>query len=1397
MNEPDFDAFLQGSAEDKQHRVCEELLANPETIVNVDSTVADDSLLSALRMAGESIPNDHELESLVERVEKLVPRHSITTDELSRFLDSGELPDELGKVDRFRIIEILASGGMGLVFRAIDPNLDREVCIKMLSPRLEFDSEAISRFERETREAARMNSERIVTVLEVGRQRGLPYFVMPMLEGMSLRSMLDVNGPVPPDRALQITRQLAEGLQYMHDQELLHRDIKPDNLWLTKTGDVVLLDFGLTRSTNESIDSEAPITCQGTVIGTPSYMSPEQVKGKELDQRSDLFSVGVVLVEMLTGQSPFKKANLFSTMMSVAGDEVEMDQFEEMRKIPVGLQELAQRLLHKIPGDRVDSATSLIGIMNQIESSPKSMPATLPVKNAGGSWKLAVAACLFGMLLSAMAFAAWFATDKGTLVVSTNDPDVEVKIAGEQVNVHDPISRRDYQIKIGETPLPSGVYQLETEAENGGLVFSSQTIEIRRGAKTIVSVELVDSKPSVDAKSTVGSKSNNESVEDLPWADTTRKASAHGTADGGSFVQEVRELPSLSFKDADLDISSGLFDRAVVQNPKKLDGVEAWTIERLEGVSLNLERNISGTLYAGVEREASTADGFLRIFDSRGELVNVIPVSGRTARVKWSANAEDLIAVSSLVRDVEKKGVYRYAITVWQITPSGVRLLRSIRASSGSFNWNAGYRIIYFVDDKLSAYRLDSGEKWSMPEASGREFLYDGAVSPNGRFVATYSMASGNPQISIWDLKSGKFMTAVPAGIGATWGQDSQYIAVDCRRTFGGSRAEENTLEIWDMVSQQKTKSFSKPNRESSCISPSLRMFAIKSKSGEVVVTDTSTRREQRLPVPNEFTENSAGDFSIQWTRDDRLKVRNRKRVAYWMRGEFGLSGRFGKVMLYSEIDPPRSLQLELAHVVRTATGELDVFGRLRNEGNESSDGDDFGRRGRRGNESNENFQVFRVRLNLADNSISSISSFANMKWFDRMFRLSIFGNEVYDSPAMLSPSGRFVLAWDASPKNDAFGVPRRIRVVDLENSDRVLPVGNLNSISGTDWSHDGRLLLVRGVEHGARGRQDVCVVIDLERWEERVVEGMPQKPATNFYEWNDGFVFCFAEILNERTRVSKWKVGYIGSKKGAKFQALEGEFSSIYFSDRQGSDIFLEGKRFVENEAKDDASQPTVFFKLSTELTLTEIPRESYPGRDSWKSFVSYDGKYRIGQLVDDNSNEAKPQRPRFSIYRAASSGKEGQDTNTSLWEGEITGVRWHPTANSAIWRRWSNDSLQLFTPEKMAEPIHYSGVESATPIEGGWLIVEKQKIKQLDFDGEVVAELSFDEDDSGALANPTWLFSDGFVMGSNKSLHIVFETDQEFRVLTPSEFMRVFPNAKLPQLKPTGSLHQRLEIE
>ena len=185
--------FLRGAVDDQTQKRCEDRLLqsaeNRDTLAALADTVNDDSLLAALKLgdannpetSGFALTDGPQLQGLVEKIEALVPRHSISADELSRIFDPSDNPQSLGRIGRFEVTEFLASGGMGLVFRAVDPELNREVCIKLLSPSHEFNAEAKSRFDRESREMAKMNCERIVTVLEVASQKELPYFVMPLL----------------------------------------------------------------------------------------------------------------------------------------------------------------------------------------------------------------------------------------------------------------------------------------------------------------------------------------------------------------------------------------------------------------------------------------------------------------------------------------------------------------------------------------------------------------------------------------------------------------------------------------------------------------------------------------------------------------------------------------------------------------------------------------------------------------------------------------------------------------------------------------------------------------------------------------------------------------------------------------------------------------------------------------------------------------------------------------------------------------------------------------------------------------------------------------------------------------------------------------------------------------
>jgi Tol biopolymer transport system component len=264
------------------------------------------------------------------------------------------------RIGPYEITGWLGAGGMGDVYRARDPRLGREVAIKVIPEIFAADPSRLQRFEQEARAAGQLNHPNILAVLDVGVDGGAPYIVSELLDGESLRSRL-AGGALPPRKALDYARQIANGLAAAHDRKIVHRDIKPDNLFVTSDGRVKILDFGIAKLTAASDDDARPTiakteTAPGTVVGTASYMSPEQVRGEIVDHRSDLFSLGTVLHEMLTGRAAFARETGADTMAAVLKEEpAELVAAD----VPPALARIVSRCLEKSREMRFQSARDL------------------------------------------------------------------------------------------------------------------------------------------------------------------------------------------------------------------------------------------------------------------------------------------------------------------------------------------------------------------------------------------------------------------------------------------------------------------------------------------------------------------------------------------------------------------------------------------------------------------------------------------------------------------------------------------------------------------------------------------------------------------------------------------------------------------------------------------------------------------------------------------------------------------------------------------------------------------------------------------------------------------------------------------------------------------------------
>jgi len=336
------------------------------------------------------------------------------------------------KLGPYEIVAPLGAGGMGEVYRARDSRLGREVAIKVLPAALSRDTDALSRFEREARAVAALSHPNILAIHDFGSESGLSYAVTELLEGETLRERLSV-GPLPWRKAIEFGIAIAEGLSAAHAKGIVHRDVKPENMFVTADGRVKILDFGLARGEaaltpyGETSAPTTPATAAGTVLGTVGYMAPEQVRGQPADARSDIFSLGCVLHEMITGRRAFSRETGAETMTAILRE----DPPPLPRHVPAELERVIARCLEKSPGERLQSSHDLASRLKDILALSGATERSVLPRRRGRTASLVVAA---GVIFAAASVGIYLGTRHGRgidslavlpFVNASGDPGVE------------------------------------------------------------------------------------------------------------------------------------------------------------------------------------------------------------------------------------------------------------------------------------------------------------------------------------------------------------------------------------------------------------------------------------------------------------------------------------------------------------------------------------------------------------------------------------------------------------------------------------------------------------------------------------------------------------------------------------------------------------------------------------------------------------------------------------------------------------------------------------------------------------------------------------------------------------------------------------------------------------
>lgn len=786
----------------------------------------EDSEIHRLVGMAEAIHDTHTADS-AETEDGSAAKYKPSTDDIAtQILSPAEAEDEIGRLEGYRVLEVLGMGGMGVVFKAEDLELKRLVAIKAMLPHVAAASTSTCRrFLREAQATAAVHHDNIVTIHQVSQRGDVPFLVMHLLEGESLGSRLAREGKLPIDEACRIARDTAEGLHAAHGKGLTHRDIKPDNIWLESVGKalpdsqsvsrsagsantpsgrpeltrVKILDFGLAHVN----DSELDLTQTGVVVGTPSYLAPEQVRGLAVDARADLFSLGVVLYLMLTGKRPFHRGSTVATLRAI-DSETPPTPASVRHDIPHELSDLVMKLLEKETDQRVQSSLEFIDALRRIEQkreATRQMPVVEVSPEAGGNSRrprfprsiiLASAAASFLLLLGVI------------LIIKDKDGGIIARIFA-----------------------PKGA-SVEIESEDDR-------------------VDNVNVGDNVDVVS-VGDRVNPPNARE---ADDRRADS-----DGQQQLLPPTERPPLNDDEAEPPSPAKV---AFVQRPGKLaasDGEEIkhWTVVSREPIRWGHETRMASLRGDGKLLATFGGDGYVRVWDvMTNELRHVLIGHDAGSCLSWHAG---------------QRWMYERATTQWY----GPIMWAPGDVGDGAGAMREGvegnrYLATASRDGSLRVWDTDNGK-----EIVNKPGPVDGismlAWSPNGNLLAA-AYATGD--VRCWRTSEKweelpKLSELDSPALAMAWSPDSQSLAIYDRPHFG-------KIHVWKPV-ESETYSIAEPAVIADVQRgyPPMRWsqdgsLAFASQQG-VKVCETKTWSVEKT-IRNESNENDPAKF-VAWSPDGR-----------------------------------------------------------------------------------------------------------------------------------------------------------------------------------------------------------------------------------------------------------------------------------------------------------------------------------------------------------------------------------------------------------------------------------------------------------------------------------------------------------------------------------------------